>query len=480
MRHFDSSERSLGKFKFPYYSILGVIFLVVLFAVLWRPVVSDHITNIPLNNKQNNNSVTILEDKQLPAAVGSASVEIIKDRSPADTESLDQPVPEDTIVKDEIDEAFEDKDDGLVYYTVDKGDTLSGILSQYGVNRNDIYMLTKQYKQLANLRIGQQVSWEVDENKHLQVFNWYVSSRDTKVYELDSDGNGYSERVEQRESEWKPIIISGKIDGSFVADARKAGLTLNEIATITKALQWQLDFRRLQKDEQFVVYLMREMVGNRHEGSKLLGVRIKNGSRNYYAILADDGRYYDINGLGLARSFLRYPLQKPARISSPFNPHRLNPVTKRVTPHNGVDFAVSRGTPVLASGDGEVMVAKYSGSAGNYIAIRHGRQYMTRYMHLDKILVKPGQKVSKGDVIALSGNTGRSTGPHLHYELHVDNKPVNPMTSSLPQSDELTGKSKTAFLELAKSMREKLVFSDQSTTPADMVNTPASTASSSN
>ena len=104
------------------------------------------------------------------------------------------------------------------------------------------------------------------------------------------------------------------------------------------------------------------------------------------------------------------------------------------------------------------MIAKYSGSAGNYIAIRHGRQYMTAYMHLDKILVKPGQQVKQGDKIGLSGNTGRSTGPHLHFELHINNKPVNPLTASLPINEGLTGKSKKAFIERVKSIQSQLNF----------------------
>ncbi len=97
-----------------------------------------------------------------------------------------------------------------------------------------------------------------------------------------------------------------------------------------------------------------------------------------------------------------------------------------------------QGTPVLSVGDGEVVVAKRSGAAG-YIAIRHGRTYTTRYMHLRKLLVKPGQKVKRGDRIALSGNTGRSTGPHLHYEVWINQQAVNPLTAKLPRTEGLTG-----------------------------------------
>lgn len=428
------------------------MFLVILFALLWQPLNPARTSYVPL--KMDN----IIEEAKSNSFAGNTASDMLEQRAGRTfNESLDEPASEDDIIKDELDKAFENKTDDITYYNIEKGDTLSGVLSRYEVNRSDIYLLTAQYKQLANLRIGQRVSWIVDENNNLQAFTWYESPRNSRIYKRH--GDRYTEYIEKREGSWRPVVFSGKIDTNFLVDAKNSGLTLNEVATITKVLQWQLDFRRLQKGDLFAVYIQREMINNRHESSELLAVRIKNFNQDYYAILADDGHYYNSNGGGLSRSLMRYPLDKPARVSSPFNPHRLNPVTKRITPHNGVDFAVSRGTKVLVSGDGEVVIAKYSGSAGNYIAVRHGRQYATRYMHLDKILVKPGQRVKKGQTIALSGNTGRSTGPHLHYELHIDNKPVNPMTASLPQSMGLTGKSKAAYLDLVKTVKSKLIFS---------------------
>lgn len=155
---------------------------------------------------------------------------------------------------------------------------------------------------------------------------------------------------------------------------------------------------------------------------------------------------------------LRFPTAKQFRISSNFNPRRTNPVTGRVAPHRGVDFAMPQGTPVLSVGDGEVVVAKRSGAAGYYVAIRHGRSYTTRYMHLRKILVKPGQKVKRGDRIALSGNTGRSTGPHLHYEVWINQQAVNPLTAKLPRTEGLTGSDRREFLAQAKEIVPQLRF----------------------
>lgn len=438
----------LSKNRFPYYTIIAVIFLIILLAILWHPLRPAQTSYVPLTKNDT------LSEAKLQTVIGQASLDRVKqEEATAIDETSDQPAAGDDIIKDELDEALDSKTEEQ-YYLVEKGDTLSEILSQVGVNPSDTMMLTEQYKELANLRIGQRISWDVDDSNNLLKLIWHVSARNTRIY--TREGNKYTELVEGHSGVWKPYVFSGRIDDSFLVDARKAGLSLNEIGVITKALQWQLDFRRLRKGDQFAVYLQREMMGDRYESSEILAVRIRNMHKDYYAVLANNGEYYDIRGQGLAQSFLRYPLRKEARISSPFNPHRLNPVTHIVSPHNGVDFAVSRGTPVLSSGDGEVIIAKYSGSAGNFIAIRHGRQYSTRYMHLDKILVRPGQRVKKGSVIGLSGNTGRSTGPHLHYEFRIDNKPVDPMKVKLPQSAGLTGKSKAIFLNLVKSIRPKL------------------------
>lgn len=451
-RQIKSADIGKNNFRIPYFSVLGILFIVVLFTVLWRPLNLDRTVYVPLTLQA---ETTVTDNPHVPVVVGEARVEIVDGKTNPNQVTESSDVPEDEIVKDELDDIIDGKDN-TVQYTISRGDNLHDILNRYNVNRNDIHQLTTKFKQLANLRIGQQVSWTTDDNHNLQSFSWTISSNNIRIYE--KSGDKFVETSETTEGVPENVVIKGEIKSSFVADARKSGLSSSEISIITRALQWRLDFKRLKIGDKFVVVLTREMHGKRLSNSQLLGVRFKNGTKDYYAILGDDGKYYDINGGSLSQSFFRYPLAKQARVSSVFNPRRLHPITGQVTPHNGVDFAVSRGTPVLSVGNGEVVIAKYSGSAGNYIAIRHGRQYMTTYMHLDKILVKPGQQVKQGDQIALSGNTGRSTGPHLHFELHINNKPVNPLTASLPISEGLTGKSKNAFLAKVKNISQQLNF----------------------
>lgn len=337
---------------------------------------------------------------------------------------------------------------------VSTGDTLGSILTQFGIDMSEVSALAKQNPALRNLKIGQTLSWVVNDAGELQQLTWEVNRRETRTYNL-VNGN-FKEAVESQQGEWKNKVVTGTLNGSFVNSARAAGLSRSEVNAVIKALQWQMDFRKLQKGDQFSVLMSREELNGRSEQSQLLGVRMRSGGKDYYAVRADDGKFYDRQGSGLAKGFMRFPTTKQFRVSSNFNPRRVNPVTGRVAPHKGVDFAMPVGTPVLAVGDGEVVIAKRSGAAGNYVVIRHGRQYTTRFMHLKKILVKPGQKVKRGDRIALSGNTGRSTGPHLHYEFWLNNQAVNPLTAQLPRSDGLSGKDRREYLAQVRQVVPQL------------------------
>ena len=121
-------------------------------------------------------------------------------------------------------------------------------------------------------------------------------------------------------------------------------------------------------------------------------------------------------------------------MSSGFNPRRKHPVTGRISPHNGTDWATPTGTPIVSTGDGVVIMTRKHPYAGNYVVIEHGSRYKTRYLHLSKILVRKGQKVSRGQRIGLSGATGRVTGPHIHYELIDRGRPVNALTANIPMA----------------------------------------------
>ncbi|MCT4710513.1 murein DD-endopeptidase MepM [Enterobacteriaceae bacterium H11S18] len=377
---------------------------------------------------------------------------------PEASEPIDQATPDgddDAIPQDELDDKTAGEA-GVHEYVVSTGDTLSSILNQYGIDMGEISQLAAVDKDLRNLKIGQQISWTLTDEGQLQRLTWEMSRRETRTY--DRSGTTFKLSSEMQQGDWVNSVLKGTVGGSFVSSAKNAGLTSAEISSVIKAMQWQMDFRKLKKGDEFSVLMSREMLDGKREQSQLMGVRLRSSGKDYFAIRAEDGKFYDRSGSGLAKGFMRFPTVKQFRISSNFNPRRLNPVTGRIAPHKGVDFAMPQGTPVLAVGDGEVVVAKRSGAAGYFVAIRHGRTYTTRYMHLKKLLVKPGQKVKRGDRVALSGNTGRSTGPHLHYEVWINKQAVNPLTAKLPRTEGLTGKDRREYLAQVREVTPQLRF----------------------
>ena len=422
----------------PHRVMLGSLTFLTLAVAVWRPYIYHPETTPIVKTIE-------LEKSELRSLLPEAS------------EPIDQAPPEedDAIPQDELDDKTAGET-GVHEYVVSTGDTLSSVLNQYGIDMGDISTLANVDKDLRNLKIGQQISWTLTPEGELQRLTWEMSRRETRTY--DRVDGGFKMSSEIAEGDWVNNVIKGTVGGSFVSSAKEAGLTSSEISAVIKAMQWQMDFRKLKKGDEFSVLMSREMLDGKREQSQLLGVRLRSSGKDYYAVRAEDGKFYDRNGSGLAKGFMRFPTVKQFRVSSNFNPRRLNPVTGRVAPHKGVDFAMPQGTPVLAVGDGEVVVAKRSGAAGYYVAVRHGRTYTTRYMHLKKLLVKPGQKVKRGDRIALSGNTGRSTGPHLHFEMWINQQAVNPLTAKLPRSEGLTGSDRKDYLAQVKEVVPQLRF----------------------
>ncbi len=424
----------------PHRIMLGSLTAVTFALAVWRPFVhpvdSDGYQEKPLAKQ------VMLDAQQMRSLLPEASEPLDEDTPP----SNDLP-------QDELDDKTQNEK-GVHEYVVSTGDTLGSILNQYGIDMSDISALAASNGDLHRLQVGQQLSWTMDDNGDLQRVTWEKSRRETVTF--DRSGAGFTASTQTLKGEWQEQVLKGTLDGSFVSSAKQAGLSNAEIGAVVKALQWQMDFKKLRQGDQFSVLMSREMLDGKSQQSELAGVHLRSGGKDYYAIRADDGKFYDRSGSGLARGFLRFPTLKQYRVSSNFNPRRLNPVTGRIAPHRGVDFAVPVGTPVLAVGDGEVIVVKGGGAAGNYVAIRHGRQYMTRYMHLSKTLVKAGQKVKRGDRIGLSGNTGRSTGPHLHFEVWTNNIAVNPLTAKLPRSEGLSGKDLKDYLATVREAMPQL------------------------
>ncbi|MBE8166811.1 MAG: peptidoglycan DD-metalloendopeptidase family protein [Shewanella sp.] len=340
------------------------------------------------------------------------------------------------------------------------GDTLKKLFEETGLPQSTMYKVLEadlDVLVLDALSPGNEINFWVNNNGELQKLVVFYNAARQVVFKRINDGSYKVEEV-KHEGLWQYRMVSGKVLESFYLSATNNGLTEQQVQSINSVLENKFNLSRdARPGDKFKVLLDDQYVeGNATGDSKILAVYIMSSNGIYSAFQFSDGNFYDENGHNLYTEFQRIPLSHEARLSSEFNLHRKHPITGRITAHNGTDFAVPVGTKVLATSDGIVKLVSEHPYAGNYIVVEHNEKYQTRYLHLSKALVKKGQKVSKGQVIALSGNTGRTTGPHLHYELHVNGSPVNPLTAQIPSGTSLTMRQFINFLSLVK--RRKLMM----------------------
>ncbi|AGH80303.1 peptidase M23B [Psychromonas sp. CNPT3] len=352
-------------------------------------------------------------------------------------------------IADEFGMRFANKEgDRKVDVEIVAGDTVSEIFQREGLSAallQELLDVDQKYLRLGNLLPGQKLKMLMNAENKLLVLKVIIDRASTLTFTLK--GDEYVSLLETKKGVWSHSLYKGIISGSFYINAKHAGLSAGQIQQISNALEEKINFnRQLRAGDSFKVLVAKNYIDGTYSfDSEVLAVLIKTRSKTYTAFLSEDGRYYDEDGLGLSKAYRRLPVNGHPRISSPFNLRRLHPITKRVSPHLGTDFAVVVGTRVYSIGDGIVLRAGYHPAAGNYIVIKNSRKYTTRFLHLSKILVRRGQRVEMGDLIAKSGNTGRSTGPHLHYEFHINGRAVNAMKVNLPLSKSVLRKDKKAF-----------------------------------
>ncbi len=333
---------------------------------------------------------------------------------------------------------------------VGRGEFFADLLMKLGMDARSAYSLSVSCDSTFDVR-------------KLRVGNGYTAyySADTLeflVYERDrlsqvvfdcSEPYGVYEIQKPVEVERKYADVT--IEHSLWEDMMEEGVSPLVILSLSDIYAWTVDFFGLQKGDRFRVFYDQKVC----EGSVVSVDTVRyavftHSGTDFEMVMFDQGDggniYWNEKGESMRKAFLKAPLSY-SRISSGFSYARRHPITRRVQPHTGVDYAAPKGTPVMTIGDGVVTSMKYEGAGGNVVRIKHNSVYKTAYLHLSKFAsgIKPGSRVRQGDVIGYVGSTGRSTGPHLDFRVWKNGSPVNPLKMDSPPAEPVKEEFREAF-----------------------------------
>ena len=349
-------------------------------------------------------------------------------------------------------------------HTLNEGENLAALWNDaWGLRLRTLYRLLDDPESAGILnRVfpGQKVEWLVDPDGILKRLRlWSDRAGGNEWVRLDGTGS-YNRRQIESAREITHQVVAGQIRSDVPAAlAANDALSPPAVAALSVLLDRYLPEPEAVRDgDQYTVLIEQEtLVGDDTPYDvRLLAFSYSGQAFSVRAVRNTDGLFYTPDGQSLLPPFARKPFSGNYRISSGYHTGRRHPVTGRVAPHLGTDFATPVGTPIVAPADGKVTQVDSHPHAGRYVVIEHGQGHTTRYLHLQKALVRPGQSVDRGDRIALSGNSGRTTSAHLHYELHVDGRAVDAMRVQLPQSETLTGPELERFQQIAQPLIAEL------------------------
>ena len=340
-----------------------------------------------------------------------------------------------------------------VVYRVRSGESLPQVLSRFNLSPAEKQLWVraiKRYGGVQNLPAGKEIhlyffrpakNGRKQTPPQLKALEVDYNDSSTLAWEKSIKGIVFQKREKPYDVELK--TVSGAVENSLFEDGAKAGIPLKLLSQLVDIFTWDVDLEKeIGKGDSYkILYEERSRKGQEAKTSlRILAAELVNAGQKLTAIYFEkqkgQGNYYNLEGRSLARSFLRFPLEF-STITSHLAHARFHPILKVNLPHNGVDFAAQRGTPVRAVGDGVVSQIGWNGNYGKAIDIQHDATYMSRYAHLDGFAqgIKNGTPVSKGQIIGYVGSTGRSTGPHLHFELHKDQQVVDPLSVDFPADE---------------------------------------------
>lgn len=341
------------------------------------------------------------------------------------------------------------------------GQALATLLQEHGFKGDEANAAATAMRKHYNprqLKSGEELLLNYVDNGEKTAFDGLVlhTPNDKTVTVHNKDG-AWQAKAEKRELVTKRFTAVGTISDSLFESGNRAGLSDRLTMELIEIFSWEYDFtRELRPGDTFKVVFEKiySPEGQLVRTGNILAASIDTRGRDSEAFRGPNGIYFGPDGMSKERMLLRTPL-KFSRISSNFNLKRKHPVLGYTRAHKGTDFAAPTGTPVRASGQGVVEYVGWHGGHGKYIRLRHNDTYKTAYAHLHGYAkgIRKGTKVKQGQVIGYVGSTGMSSGPHLHYEVMVNNRHVDAMKAKLPVGIPIERKHKGQLMALVAEAR---------------------------
>jgi murein DD-endopeptidase MepM/ murein hydrolase activator NlpD len=340
-------------------------------------------------------------------------------------------------------------------HKIKSGETFDKILNSYSIDKEEINIIKENLLKKINinkLNTNQKIQIILDQtNNKIKEFIFQISNTEKIYLSKNSEDSKFNEKTLTIKLDKKIIYKENIILQSLYKGATDQNIPPNIIIEFARIYGFQVDFQRdIRKEDKFQI--MYEVFIDKNNkvietGEILFANLILSGQDNslYYFDKENVEGHYDKNGKSVQKALMKTPING-ARLSSSYG-MRKHPIDGFNKMHRGTDFAAPKGTPIMASGNGIVKKAGWCGGGGNCVKIRHNSTYETIYAHMSKFArgIKKGVRVKQGQTIGYVGSTGKSTGPHLHYEVVVNGKKVNSQKLKLPSGKILKGKNRELF-----------------------------------
>ncbi|MBA4276280.1 MAG: peptidase M23 [Flavobacterium sp.] len=360
---------------------------------------------------------------------------------------------------------FKFNDFNVLHDTIQSGDTFGSIIENQNLGDKQVYDIIEKVKDSFNvrsIRIGKPFTLlrSKDRHKKLQVLVYQPDRGSYYVVDFRDSITAYKKirpvRIKQR-------TIAGVLDGSLSDALNKQGVDAALANKLTKVYAWSIDFFKLKKGDKFgVTFTERYIDDTIYDGVDSLKAAFFDykGKLIYafpFAQNQNSGKldYYDDQGKALKNFFLKSPL-KFVNITSRFSKNRFHPVQQIWKAHKGTDYAAPSGTPIMTTASGIVEQTGYTAGNGNFVKVKHDRTYSTQYLHMSKILVRRGQRVTQGSIIGKVGSTGLATGPHVCYRFWKNGVQVDALRLKLPNSQPMDKKNLPRFMAQIQPLKREL------------------------